>query len=110
MESKIDKFTARLQRAAATGKLLSHPARIAILEFLAEQNSCFSGDISKHLPLGRSTVAQHLNELKAAGWVKGIIQGSKISYCLDSKKIKNNSTELYAFLGTCNNSNIFNCE
>ncbi|MGL1937012.1 MAG: winged helix-turn-helix domain-containing protein [Fibrobacterales bacterium] len=110
MESKTDKFTARLQNAAATGKLLSHPARIAILEFLAEQNSCFSGDISKHLPLGRSTVAQHINELKAAGWVKGVITGSKISYCLDSKKIKKQSTELYAFLEKCDNSTIGNCE
>ena len=47
-----------------------------------------TGDITRELPLGRTTVNQHLSELKDAGLIKGEITGSRVKYCLNTSKIE----------------------
>jgi DNA-binding transcriptional ArsR family regulator len=84
---KTEAFTNELQELAKFTKVLSHPARLAILQYLAGMKTCISGDISDYLPLSRSTVSQHLKELKELGLIKGEIDGLKINYCLNSSKI-----------------------
>ncbi|HON51750.1 MAG TPA: metalloregulator ArsR/SmtB family transcription factor [Bacteroidales bacterium] len=79
---KKELFDSELQEIAEFGKAISHPARIAILKFLAESKTCISGDISEHLPLSRTTVSQHVKELKDLGLIHGEIDGLKINYCL----------------------------
>lgn len=85
--NKAEKFDESLQEIARFAKVLSHPARLAILKYLAETKTCISGDISDYLPLGRTTVSQHLKELKDAGLIHGEIDGLKINYCLCSTQI-----------------------
>lgn len=70
---------------ARFAKALSHPARIKILEILLQQTCCFSGDMCELLPIARSTLSQHLNELKNAGLIQGEIKAPKIKYCLNSE-------------------------
>lgn len=83
--SKTESFTAKQNRIADVAKALAHPARIAILEFLASQNSCVCGDIVEELPLSQATVSQHLAELKRIGVIKGEIEGPRVCYCIDKK-------------------------
>lgn len=85
---KLDLFEEGQQEIAALAKVLSHPARIAILQFLAATPTCISGDISDSLPLSRTTVSQHLKELKSAGLIKGEVEGLKIKYCLNKVGIE----------------------
>jgi DNA-binding transcriptional ArsR family regulator len=85
--SKTEEFTKSQNDIAALAKALGHPARIAILQFLAEQKSCVCGDIVNELPLSQSTVSQHLKELKKVGLVKGDIEGPSVCYCLDAKAL-----------------------
>jgi len=85
--NKTEVFDNQLQELARFGKVISHPARISILKYLAETSTCISGDISDSLPLSRSTVSQHLKELKAIGLIHGEIDGLKINYCLCSSAI-----------------------
>jgi ArsR family transcriptional regulator len=84
---KTEVFTTELQELAKFSKVLSHPARLAILQYLTETKTCISGDISDYLPLSRSTVSQHLKELKEIGLIRGEIDGLKINYCLCGSKI-----------------------
>jgi ArsR family transcriptional regulator len=84
---KKEVFSNKLQELAKFTKVLSHPARLAILQYLAETKTCISGDISNYLPLSRSTVSQHLKDLKELGLIKGEIDGLKINYCLCGAKI-----------------------
>lgn len=84
---KTDAFSTELQELARFAKAISHPARLAILKYLAETKTCISGDISNNLPLSRSTVSQHLNELKELGLIHGEIDGLKVNYCLCSSSI-----------------------
>lgn len=83
--SKNEEFTKTQNEIAALAKALGHPARIAILQFLAEKKTCVCGDIVDELPLSQSTVSQHLKELKKVGLIKGEIEGPSVCYCLDNK-------------------------
>ncbi len=83
--SKKEAFTLEQNRLADLAKALGHPARIAILEFLAKENRCICGGIVEELPLSQATVSQHLAELKRVGLIKGDIEGPAISYCIDRK-------------------------
>jgi DNA-binding transcriptional ArsR family regulator len=87
--AKTDLFDPRLNEAAVLFKALAHPARLAILQYLAESKVCITGDISDELPLSRSTVNQHLAELKNAGLIRGHVNGVKVNYCLNPVQIKN---------------------
>ncbi|NCD00136.1 MAG: transcriptional regulator [Bacteroidia bacterium] len=84
---KKEIFDNELQELAEFAKVLSHPARLAILKYLAETKTCISGDISDRLPLSRTTVSQHLKELRDMGLIHGEIDGLKVNYCLCSSTI-----------------------
>lgn len=86
--SKKEKFKYDLLELSKFAKAISHPARLAILQYLSESKTCISGDISDFLPLSRSTVFQHLNELKARGLIHGKIDGLKVNYCLNGSSIE----------------------
>jgi len=86
--NKADKFDDSLQILARYSKVISHPARLAILKYLAETKTCISGDISDFIPLSRTTVSQHLSELRNAGLIQGEIDGLRINYYLDLKGLK----------------------
>ncbi|TRZ76821.1 MAG: ArsR family transcriptional regulator [Bacteroidetes bacterium] len=73
---------------ARYAKALGHPARIAILNFLASANTCFCGEIVEELPIAQATVSQHLKELKDAGLIQGSIQPPKVRYCIDPENWK----------------------
>jgi len=83
--SKSNKFSEEQNRKAELYKALGHPARIAIIEFLVNRNSCVCGDIVDELPLSQSTISQHLKELKDVGIIKGEISGVKTCYCIDDE-------------------------
>ncbi len=85
--AKTDLFDPKLNSAAVLFKALAHPARLAILQYLAETKVCITGDISDELPLSRTTVNQHLAELKNAGLIRGQVNGVKVNYCLDPLKV-----------------------
>jgi ArsR family transcriptional regulator, arsenate/arsenite/antimonite-responsive transcriptional repressor len=83
--SKKEAFSARQNKIADLAKALAHPARIAILEFLARQDACVCGDIVNELPLSQATVSQHLAELKRIGLINGEIEGPRVCYCINKK-------------------------
>jgi DNA-binding transcriptional ArsR family regulator len=83
---KSKTFTTKDAKIAKYAKALAHPARVAILQLLIQKQACICGDIVDELPLSQSTVSQHLKELKAAGLIKGDINGVKVCYCIDEKE------------------------
>ncbi len=96
--AKKEGFTPELQQLAIFARTLSHPARLAILNYLAEQNQCVSGNITEEIPLSRTTVSQHLQELKNAGLIKGTVSGTRIYYCLETDKILMLKGQMHRFM------------
>ena len=76
-------YTEQEESIARFAKAMGHPARMAILRFLAAQDSCFFGDIHEVLPIAKATVSQHLKELKDAGLIQGEIEMPKVRYCIN---------------------------
>lgn len=106
---RTEAFSIELQELANFAKAISHPARLAILKYLAETKTCISGDISNSMPLSRSTVSQHLKELKRLGLIHGTIDGLKINYCLCSSNINKYLLMLESFFEPIKAVDI-NCE
>lgn len=99
MENK--EYTAKQEQLARFAKAMGHPARVAILDFLIKQNSCFFGDIHEVLPISKATVSQHLKELKDAGLIQGEIETPKVKYCINRENWKIASILFTEFLGQC---------
>jgi ArsR family transcriptional regulator, arsenate/arsenite/antimonite-responsive transcriptional repressor len=81
--TKSEHFTEEQNQLANTLKALGHPARIAIIEYLMEKQTCICGDIVNELPLSQPTISQHLKELKNVNIIQGSIEGNSICYCLN---------------------------
>lgn len=86
-------------RLARYAKALGHPVRVYVMELLSRQTCCYSGDLSDELPIAKSTLSQHLKELKDAGLIQGEIEAPRIKYCIN-KESWNEARELVkSFLG-----------
>jgi DNA-binding transcriptional ArsR family regulator len=109
VQAKRALFDTDLQQAALLYKALGHPARLQILRYLAETKVCITGDISDVLPLSRTTVNQHLTELKKAGLIQGHVSGKNTNYCLNSQKIKELKRFSESFLQEINSTN-YECQ
>ena len=91
-------LTAEQEQLARFARALGNPIRVAILEMLANQSCCYHGDMSEVLPIAKSTLSQHLNELKEAGLIQGTITPPTVRYCINEenwKKAKNLFSALF---------------
>lgn len=80
-------YTDKQERVARFAKALSHPVRVFILDYLANNldKCCYSGDMAEELPIARSTLSEHLKELKKAGLIQGEINPPYIKYCINQE-------------------------
>ncbi|MGF1584705.1 MAG: ArsR/SmtB family transcription factor [Bacteroidales bacterium] len=83
MTIKAETITEEQVKLAMYAKVLSHPVRVYIIELLKKQSCCYSGDLALELPIAKSTLSQHLKELKKAGLIQGEISPPRIKYCLN---------------------------
>jgi DNA-binding transcriptional ArsR family regulator len=96
--TKSEIFTEEQNQIARIAKVLGHPARIAILEFLIKLESCVCGDLVKEIGLAQPTISQHLRELKDVGIIKGKIAGTSVCYCIDQENWEQIKNTLGKFL------------
>ena len=75
--SDVTKSTARFAKA------LAHPARLAILKYINDNDCCYTKDLLEEIPMAQSTISQHLKELKNAGLIEGKNELPKIKYCIN---------------------------
>ena len=72
-------------KVARYAKALGHPVRVYVMQLLNSQSCCYSGDLSDELPIAKSTLSQHLKELKDAGLIQGETEAPRIKYCVNRK-------------------------
>lgn len=87
-EMPKQKLTEEQQQLARLAKALGHPIRVAILQILSQQTCCYHGDMSEILPVAKSTLSQHLKELKEAGLIQGTITPPSVLYCINKENVE----------------------
>lgn len=92
-------YTEKQKRLARYAKAMGHPIRMYVLELLSKQSCCYSGDLSDELPIAKSTLSQHLKELKDAGLIQGEIEAPRIKYCINQENWKDAQILFKQFLG-----------
>lgn len=97
---KEEVLTEDQKTLARFAKAMGHPIRMYVLELLSNQTCCYSGDLTEVLPIAKSTLSQHLKELKAAGLIQGEIEAPKIKYCLNQENWKFAQSLFTKFLKT----------
>lgn len=84
--TKSQLFAPRYNELAKVAKVMAHPARIAILEFISKQEGCICTDLVEEIGLAQPTISQHLNEIKKVGLLKGTFEGKNLCYCINREK------------------------
>ncbi|MCB2197519.1 MAG: metalloregulator ArsR/SmtB family transcription factor [Bacteroidetes bacterium] len=95
---KKEVINEKQKRLARYAKAIGHPIRLYVLEILSKQSCCYSGDLSEILPIAKSTLSQHLKELKDAGLIQGEIEAPKIKYCINQENWKEAKSLFETFL------------
>jgi DNA-binding transcriptional ArsR family regulator len=96
--TKSEFFTEEQNEIAGITKVLGHPARIAILDFIIKLETCVCGDLVKDIGLAQPTISQHLKELKKVGIIKGRVEGTSVCYCIDEENWERIKNRLNKFL------------
>ncbi|WP_194851581.1 ArsR/SmtB family transcription factor [Nonlabens antarcticus] len=84
--TKTEHFTKEINAVAAFAKAVGHPARLVIIKYLLERETCVCGDLVKEIGLAQPTISQHLKALKEAGIIRGTVEGASICYCINTDK------------------------
>lgn len=103
--SKIDIYSTEINTLAAFAKVFSHPARVAILNYVSKQESCICNDIVDEIGLSQPTISQHLQVINNAGLLKGNFKGKSICYCLNVERFQ----EFQSYFNTFFNKTKSNC-
>ena len=98
--SKTEIHTSSQLQIAEIAKVLSHPARVAILEHIAKQQDCICSDLVDEIGLSQPTISQHLQVIRNAGLLKGNFEGKRLCYCLDAKRFDEFQSLLNQFFNT----------
>jgi len=100
--TKTHMFTISQNSLAAAAKVLAHPARIAILQYISRQDQCICNDLVDVIGLAQPTISQHLNAIKKVGLLKGNFEGKNLCYCLNQEKWQELQELFQSFFGKIN--------
>lgn len=100
--SKTHIFNISQNSLATVARVLSHPARVAILQYISRQESCICNDLVDVIGLSQPTISQHLNEIKKIGLLKGNFEGKNLCYCLNQEKWEELQELFQTFFGKIN--------
>jgi GTP-sensing pleiotropic transcriptional regulator CodY len=92
------------QELAHFTRAIGHPARVAVLIAIAKNGNMVEGDIIDVPPLSKSTIIQHLRELKRAGLIDGKIFGVKSKYWIDKENFAKFMADFQKFANEVNQS------
>lgn len=86
--SKLGIYTSEINDIASLAKVFSHPARVAILQYISKQEGCICNDIVDEIGLSQPTISQHLQVINNAGLLKGSFKGKSVCYCLNLNRFQ----------------------
>jgi len=85
---------------ANMAKVFAHPARVAILQHISNQDSCICNDLVEEIGLAQATISQHLKVINDAGLLTGNFQGKSLCYCLNVERFQEFQELFNSFFNT----------
>ncbi|WP_353777363.1 metalloregulator ArsR/SmtB family transcription factor [Winogradskyella sp. 3972H.M.0a.05] len=98
--SKFSIHTENINQIASIAKVFAHPARVAILKHISEQEGCICNDLVEEIGLSQATISQHLSVIDGAGLLQGTYEGKKKCYCLNIERFEEFQNLLNSFFLT----------
>ena len=98
--TKAQIFSEDQNELAQAFRVLGHPARVAILQHVSNQNSCICNDLVEEIGLAQATISQHLKELKSIGLLTGEIEGKRMCYGINLERWAKLQNQLNSFFNT----------
>lgn len=95
--SKVDIYSNEINEIAVIAKVFSHPARVAILQYISKQDACICNDIVDEIGLAQATISQHLKVINDAGLLNGTFEGKSLCYCLNIERFQELQTLFNSF-------------
>ena len=77
----------KMARLADILKVISHPVRLRIIEFLEEREPVSVGGLREYLDIELSLLSHHINKMKDKGILQSYREGRKIYYSLSFTQI-----------------------
>jgi DNA-binding transcriptional ArsR family regulator len=81
-------YNQSINELANIAKVFAHPARLAILKYISEQEGCINNDLVDEIGLSQATISQHLSVIGDAGLLKGRFDGNKKCYCINIERFE----------------------
>jgi ArsR family transcriptional regulator len=72
----------KLEKAAATLKMLAHPQRLRLIEILEREDEMPVNGLVEETGFPQAVVSQHLNHMRRAGLLKAKRHGKKMCYSI----------------------------
>ena len=72
---------------ASLCKAIAHPARVRLLNYLADYGTCYFGKLTDILPLAPSTISQHVTILKEVGLIQASDDATRTCYCINPERL-----------------------
>ena len=77
----------QVNQLADLAKVISHPARISIINYIGDCDGCLCKDISEAIKLAQPTTSQHLQIIRKAGLLKSKFEGKSQYYTLNKERL-----------------------
>ncbi|MEA1785756.1 metalloregulator ArsR/SmtB family transcription factor [Arenibacter sp. GZD96] len=84
--SKTHIFNTSQNTLASLAKVLGHPARIAIIQYISKNKDAMCNDLVDVIGLSQPTITQHMNTIKKAGLLKVSFKGKYPCYRMHQEK------------------------
>lgn len=86
--SKFNLHTQRINQIAIISKVFSHPARVAILKYISEQDGYNCNELADAIGLSQPTISQHLTVIGNEGLLKGVFKGKNKYYSINMERFE----------------------
>ena len=85
--SKRHIHSVKANQLADLAKVISHPARISILNYIGDCEGCLCKDIAEKIRLSQPTTSQHLQVIKKSGLLKSRFEGKSQYYTINKSRL-----------------------
>ncbi|WP_055447019.1 ArsR/SmtB family transcription factor [Lacinutrix mariniflava] len=80
-------FDAQQNQIANFTKMIGHPARVSIIQYISQNKDCNCNSLVKAIGLAQPTISQHLAEIRKTGLLNQSVKGKNLFYSINQDKL-----------------------